>query len=352
MREFHRFFVTNQQLSDEGIYQPPAGKFDTIEVLENGNASLVKLDGSSAEFDPVGRLVARRDANKKEVLYRYDDEDRLTQIGDTHGRSLNLTYGLNGRVATVGDHSGRQWVYDYDAIGNLVSVTDPVGGVRKYDYKDYLISTDPQKWHQLTRITDASGVVVTEVTYNGHKVSSYTEGANRYSYNYDGRSSRVTKTDSLKSAWTFVYDSHGQIVTDTNPMGQSVLREYNSNGYQQKLTDAAGNHWSSQFDALGRKLSAVNPYEQTTQLEYKGDKPWPVKVTSPSGRASLFTYDDSGNLITMTDSSGAVTQMKWSDTGYPTQRRPRQHRHHGMECTGINAQCHRPTGPHHSYSVR
>jgi RHS repeat-associated protein len=196
-----------------------------------------------------------------------------------------------------------------------IAVTDPLGGVRRYEYGAFTPQGGDVTYHQLTKITDASGVVVTQVTYSGERVASYTEGANRFSYAYNTATKTVTKTDLLNSRWTFVYNDEGLITQETDPLGNRVTRVFDTNGRETSRTDQIGAVWTSTYDALGRTLSMTNPRGETTAFAYGGINRVPVRITSPSGRVTETTYDLRFNPLTVKDPAGQTTAMQWNSAG-------------------------------------
>ena len=308
-------YVYTAHETEEGRFVAPEGRFDHIAVQDDGSAHLVAPDGSYRRFAPNGRQLARVDRNGNTVAYQYDDGGHLTRIQDDHGRYLELFHNSAGRVATVTDHSGRSWHYDYDAAGNLIRVTDPAGGERTYTYRAYTPEGDGHTYHQLTRVTDASGVVETQVRYDGERVASYSEGENVYSYSYDTDDREVTKTDALGNTTVFRYSEAGQITVITDPLGNTRNRGYNDDGRVTSITDALGHTVERSYDDQGRRLSRTNPLDETTSFEYEAHHSIPVTITSPSGRESQITLDANGNPLRFTDPAGETTELVYNAQG-------------------------------------
>ena len=299
----------------DGSVTSPPGRFERVLPQPDGTVQILYLDNTRQVFRQDGRLTATFDANGNRLNYAYDSSDRLVRISDDNGRSLALTYNPSGRVATVADHGGRTWQYAYDSNANLIAVTDALGGVRAYQYAPFAPPGGGVTYQQLTRITDAAGVVVTQVTYSGERVASYTEGANRFSYVYNTSTRTVTKTDALGSRWTIVYNDAGLITQDTDPLGNRTTRVFDTNGRETSRTDALGAVWTATYDGLGRTLSTTNPLGQTTSFTYAGFNFAPVSIRSPSGRVTEKTYDSRLNPLTVKDPAGQTTTMQWSSTG-------------------------------------
>jgi YD repeat-containing protein len=237
------------QQDSAGTITAPAGRFDMIELQEDGTLHLVDQDASRRVFDTAGRVILDRDPNGRTRHYTYDEAAGLpSRIADDLGRLIMFGYNMAGRVADVTDHARRRWLYDYDMAGNLVSVTDPLGGVTQYAYEPYQAAGDGHTYQHLVGVTDPAGVVVTEVVYDGERVQSYTAGENRYTYAYDSANRRVTRTDSANSRWTYVYNDGGLIVRETDPLSHTVAYAYDANGRMTSVTDELGK--SSAIPAL------------------------------------------------------------------------------------------------------
>ncbi|KFB69757.1 RHS repeat-associated core domain-containing protein [Candidatus Accumulibacter vicinus] len=299
----------------DGTITAPAGRFDQVAPQTDGSVHLINLDGSGKVFRSDGKLAIDVDANGNRIIYTYDGSDRLKSLSDGNGRTLNFSYNSGGRVSHVTDHAGRTWQYDYDGAGNLTTVTDPLGGVRRYAYAAYTATGDGQTYQHLTQVTDPSGVIVTQVTYSGERVLSYTEGANSYRYVYDTGRRQVAKTDSVGSQWRYVYDDKGLIPEEFDPLGNRVGRTFDDNGREIQRVDQGGQTWRATYDTLGRTLTRTNPLAQTTRFEYAGNNPNPKKIISPTERITQIGYDSRLNPTTVTDPAGAITRMEWTARG-------------------------------------
>lgn len=301
------------QVEADGSITPPPGVFQRIEPQPDGTDRLVDLDGSYEVF-AFGKMTSTVDRNGNALHYQYDARGVLTRVADTNGRFFDFTYASSGRIATITDHANRSWSYDYDVNGNLIRVTDPMGGATNYQYQSFQPTGDGNVYYQLTRVTDPTGVVVTQVTYNADRVRTYTEGANTYTFSYNTTSSVVTKTDSLNSTWRTTYNQDGLFISKTDPLNRTVSYQRDSNGMITRVTDELGNPFNSTYDSLGRLLSETDT-RGTIAFEYQENLPWVTKVTSRSGRVSQLTYDARGNVLTATDSANAVTRFVWNVKG-------------------------------------
>lgn len=297
----------------DGSITPPPGIFQRIEPQSDGTVRLVSLDGSYDVY-AYGKLISVVDRNGNVINYQYDNQGILSKIADTNGRFLSLGYNSNGRIYSITDHAGRTWRYDYDVNGNLVSVTDPLNGVTSYQYQNYQPAGDGYVYYHLTRITDPTNVVLTQITYNGERVRTYTEGANTYTLTYDIINRVVTKIDSMGSQWRSKYDQNGLYIERTDPLNHTVFYQRNADGLVTKITDELGNQFNSMYDALGR-LTSSSDVRGSIAYEYLGDLPLVTKIVSRTGRITQLTYDLNNNPTAVTDSANNVTQFEWNSNG-------------------------------------
>jgi len=301
-----------------GTFTSPASRFETI-AEGPASVTMTMLDGRRNVFALDGRLLQRIDTNSNVVTFGYDASLRVNSVSDGLGRSLTIAYNSASLVATVTDHSGRVWRYAYDTLANLTSVTNPLGGVMRYTWQAYRPPADANTYYQLLSVTDASNVVQVSFTYSGHRVASYTEGANRYTYTRPAANTTlagtVTRRDALNVSTSFTYGALGLITQDEDGIGGRTRYTYDTNGRVIATVDALNRTWPSSYDSLGRMTTSSNPLSQTSTVLYAGSDPRPVRMTSPSGRVVTLAYDGRGNLLGIVDPAGATTTMAYNARG-------------------------------------
>lgn len=301
-----------------GSFVAPPSRFESV-VEGTASVTMTSLDGTRHVFALNGRLIERIDPNGNRVTVSHDASGRPTLIADDNGRSLSIAYNAASRITAITDHGSRTWTYGYDTEGNLVSISDPLSGERRYEYRMYKPTGDGHTYTQLTRVIDPSGVEVVAFTYNGNKVSSYTDGANTFTYSRPSSNTvaggTVTRTDAMGALETFTYGTQGLVTKDTDALGFQTSYTYDPNGRLTQTTDALGRIWKRSYDSLGRMISSINPLGATATIAYAGNDPRPVRMTSPTGRVMSMTYDVRGNLLTVTDPAGAITRITYGAKG-------------------------------------
>ena len=97
----------------------------THRLVAMGNAGYLHV---SYHYDGAGRLIDRILSNGAKTRYRYDDDDRLTQLTNTSANGavvedLNYTRDQVGHITRIANSiSGRITVYSYDALYRLQNV--------------------------------------------------------------------------------------------------------------------------------------------------------------------------------------------------------------------------------------
>jgi RHS repeat-associated protein len=175
-----------------------------------------------------------------------------------------------GLLASVTAPGGGMTKIAYDSAGDVMQTTSPTGLVTSYTYDNL--------GRQLTQ-TQISDTFPAGLTI---------------SYAYDGQERVVTETDPgvtdrvtgavHTEVTTRTYDPDGNVLTTTlsDTTGKDPSRTttdtYNSHGELATTADALGNTTSYTYDPLGDRVSETNP----------------------AGVTTAFTYDASGNLLTTT----------------------------------------------------
>jgi RHS repeat-associated protein len=253
-------------------------------------------------YDELGRLTKKQYPDATSVAYTYDAASRLTQVQDPTG-TYGLTYDNLGRLtqasAVYSFLAGKTFAvsYSYDAGSNRTSLTDPNGSRTRYifDALDRLVSLKDFKrnsfifsYDALSRTTRLARPNAVSSTYQYDVVSNllsvlHQNGAATLDgvvYSYDPAGNRTSKTNKLNNITSkFAYDNLYQLSGVTQ--GTSTVESYT-------------------YDAMGNRLSAAggSAYSYNASNELLG-----------AGPAS-FTYDDNGNTLTRTDSSG-TTAYAW-----------------------------------------
>jgi RHS repeat-associated protein len=217
----------------------------------------------------------------------YDSKGNVTSVASAAlGATKTYTYNSRNDVATVTDARGKLTSYGYDSNGNLASVTVDGQVVTQYLYNAQ---------GQMTSSIDGN-LKTTTYTYdaNGNVASVTDPLGNKTTYTYDAAGRVLTRVTPLGNVmggdpnahkWTYTYDAEGHVLTETNPLGKTTTNTYDDAGNLKTVTDALNHVTTYDYDAQNRL----------------------IKITAADGGVTQYTYDDSGNRITESDPLTHVT---------------------------------------------
>jgi RHS repeat-associated protein len=274
------------------LYGPPT----LTRIIDRNTNSIVINPDSIYHLDSSG-------TNKSAVVtIGRDDQGRITSISDPNA-------GPNG-IPLV------QYIYDRDN-GNLVQVLklqDRRTGLyatNRYDYNN------PNYPHLITSIENANGVPVTRNYYGntGRLIQTIDARGSTNQFIYAATNLELT-IDTLGRTNSFVYGANGNIIAQTNALGQVTRMAYDSlNNKTNEITflngqPCATNSYS--YDANGSLLSSTDPLGHTNGFTYNGFGQ-PLTSTDARGSATYNGYDANGELTGTTDALNNVTANTYNN---------------------------------------
>ena len=260
-----------------GGYAAPPRVIATLTHNGDGTYTFVRQRRETLTFSSGGQLSSERDANGYSTTLAYNASGQLSAVIDAAGRQLTLGY-TGTQLTSVTDPASRVVSYGYDGSGNLSQVTDVAGGVTKFTYDAN---------HLLLTMTDPRGGVVTNVYDTSHRVTSQKDQLNR------------TTTFAYSGDYT---SATGGTTTITDPAGHQTVEQY----------------------MFGERTSVTKGYgtssAATTQYTYDPNTLGPTAITDPDNHTSKFTYDASGNELSVTDALGQQTTATYNSFNEPLTR--------------------------------
>ena len=244
----------------------------------------------------------------------------LAVNSQTGGWTLTDTDGIEeqfdsaGRLQTVTDRDGNTTTYTYNVAGELASITEPSGHVTTYTYSDGLLQQVQDFAGRVTSLAYSAGQLVSIAQPN----PGDNEAIPTTLFGYDPTTGLMTSTtDADGNETTFAYSACDTLETvhrvaadaDVGYVAAEEAALPDSSGdlvpaadVQATYTDALG-HTEYTFDSFGL----------------------PVTVTDALGNVTTYTYDDNGQVATMTqpdpgDGEGSpVTHYFYNSQGDLTQ---------------------------------
>ncbi|MCA1834527.1 MAG: PA14 domain-containing protein [Actinomycetota bacterium] len=275
-------------------YAPYAADFSSLVKNSDGTWTLTLVDGSEYSFraasgspataQPESFKPASLGAGQQGFQYSYDASGRLSSVADPKGRGFTFSYLLSpdvnaGRLHTIVSNqtAARTWTITYDGSGRLTDIDDPVNtATTHYTYdasnrmatgKSPALVQTSFGYDASSRITSVTGVhsagadnSVTTVSYVSSTVTTVTRP----------KGNLVTCDATCKTKYTTTYTTE---TTGSGRLSTVAITLPDGTSKTKTLT------WANQ-----NLLASAN--------DFRGDA------------ASLFTYDQAGNLLSERDPIG------------------------------------------------
>lgn len=279
---------------------------------------------STSEYDLAGQLTKVTDALGNETTFTYDGAGRVLTVTDATGATATNEYDALGRLVAVTDPLGRTSSTEYDA-GNRVTATVTPSGARTsytYDAADQLLSVTNPLGKVTTTTYDAAGRPVTVTDADGRAVTTTYDAAGRptkvtradgseLSWTYDAAGRVLTSTDAAGAVTTYTYDAAGRRATATDVAGRVTSYTHGPSGLLDVVTLPGGGTVSYAYDAVGRR-TGIDYSDATPDVTYVYDDAGrTVRMLDGTGTAT-YSYDDL-NRLTGTTHAGASVGYAWDD---------------------------------------
>ncbi len=264
-------------------------------VSRSGDTNQISDDGIT-HYDPNGHAT-------RSVAFDRDYAGRITAIYDPNGNTTGLP--------------AVRYVYDwYD--GNLLQVLKLVDSnagtytTNKYHYDH------PYFPHYITSIENGDGVPVARNYYDdsGKLIAVQDANGNLTQFIHNLANDMEVVIDRLGNTNSYVYDPRGNVIAQTNALGQVATMAYDANNNKTNSVVFLFNGQpyatnSYLYDDNNLLLASTDPLGHTNGFTYNN---YGQVLTSADafGNSTVNTYDSYGNLISTTDALGHGTTNFYS----------------------------------------
>ena len=165
--------------------------------------------------------------------------------------------------------------------------------------------------------TEYSGFLqpITAIRYQG-SLAAYSNGkGNTTQYMYDSNLNLHSLTNPADVTRTWKYDEANNLINSSDDYDNQTSYTIIDGNRVQTITDAIGetvqfDYWavSGQQPFYGLLKSSTDPYGNVTEYDYYANNGLLKTVSRPNGDVLAYTYDDSGRVQTVTESTNGVTQ--------------------------------------------
>jgi RHS repeat-associated protein len=279
-------------------------------------------------YDAVGNLTSKTDRKNQTINYVYDTLDRLSHRGYPDGSGVDYVYDLVGKIQQVNDPTGT-YVFAYDNMGRLIGTTTSYSFLTS---RTFTTSYTYDKNSNRTGFTDPEGGSTTYAYDTLNRLTTltpptaFTTGSFGFSYDALSRRTQMTRPNGVNTDYTYdnlsrllsvlhklggntidgatyTVDAIGNRTVKTNHLPGAPTEAYTYDAIYQltQVTQAGPTTTESYtYDPVGNRLSSL----AAATWSYNASN----HLTSISGSpGTTFTYDNNGNTLTKTDSSGTTT---------------------------------------------
>lgn len=294
--------------------------------LANAGDSYQFLDPRSNliyTFNSSGALTRIEDRNGN-VLTVTPSASGPTQISDGLGRTLTLTY-ASGKLTRVQDQAGRSVTFTYTG-DNLAAVTDANGKSTAHIYT----SSGALSGLMTTAILPAGNKPLTQTFDPSGRATQQTDSrGNTLKIDFDKPAPGFTTvTNPLSVAVQQTHQNQSNFTQYTDPAGQAMTFTYDANNRRNSVTDRFGDKTSVTFHSpSGYPASYTDAEGNTTRYSHTAQTQGPLtfynltRITYADGTSISLTYDDKGNVASLTDQAGKVWFYTYNSRGQVTTRK-------------------------------
>lgn len=279
------------------------GKTGTLVFDALDRPTAVNYSGSSVTlgYDAgygVGKLTSMTDSSGS-TAWTFDKLGRVTQKAQTTGAvtlTTGYTYLAGGRVATMTYPSGVVVGFTYDGA-NVASIT--VNGATVVSGVTYFPFGGPKGWAM-----GSIGSYVRQMDVHG-RITSHTSEYGTRTLTWDASSRLTNVAETGQPARTYTYDNLNRLVTASESASRGYAYDLTGNRTGETVN---GTPYAYSVDSSSNRLSssANDNHSSTYAFDASGN-------TTGDGTRS-FTYDDVGQLVSVSSSSGAA-QYGYNGTG-------------------------------------
>lgn len=307
-------------------------------------------------YDPSGAWTGVMEGHYATLtlpLYSSDSATGALELTDivhpASGRGLQIRYGSSPRDNRIRPDSASTYLIDHDVQildtvtyiyddDDLLAAVNRPDGIRRYTHNaKRLIEEvwDVNGHREVTNTYDGQGRVVHQLTEHSREVSFvYAPGimtivadaitgdsSNIWRSDEHGRLSSMTAVDGSRQVMR--YDKFGNRISVTERDGSTISRSYDSHSRLAKQLTPEGALSKYTWDEHNRllttsvcdfrdRLNPGDPVVVSYTYESTGANPNPITMTDGNGHTTEYSWDEYGNLLSVTDPTGVRTTYTYN----------------------------------------
>ena len=320
----------NAVTATDGNANTAVQQYDALDSL---SAALAPLRHTvTYRDDAQGNLVSVTDPRGLQTVYNYDGLNNLIQLNSPDTGITHFSYDEASNRTSQTDANGITSTFTYDALNRLLSVNYPNANLDvSYGYDEGSFGKG-----RLTSITDASGTTVIEYDHRGNAIYwglDTSSGNVGIGYQYNTTAQLMQLIYPSGRVVDYARDARGLIsdVTTTTAAGTQILAssvDYLPFGPMNTIAYGNGANLAASYDLDYRLTQLDHSGLRNSQYNYDGadnitdisnslnsseDQIFSYDALNRLGYASgsyggiSYAYDENGNRVSYTDSTGVDT---------------------------------------------
>jgi len=273
---------------------------------------LTLRDGRVLLFDVDGKLEEMRDRVGNKVAFNRNGSGKIERITHTpSGKEIVFARDGANRIKSITDPAGNKVQYRYTTNGDLDAFfergNDPANNTptTSFTYKGVT--------HLLENIFDGRGIQAAKNYYDdaGRLIKTVDADGKETIFTHDLNTRTETIKDRAGNITVHRYDERGNIIETHSPDGTVTTTDYHrwSDGTLSDLKETES--VTGPFTDATTPTAALTSRTVTTHYFYEDeDSSTPPandgllrKVVDPLGHTTTFTYDERGNVLTVSDAT-------------------------------------------------
>ncbi|MGI0117810.1 hypothetical protein, partial [Zooshikella sp. RANM57] len=265
--------------------------------FDSEKQAYISTDGSGAHdqirFDQDKKLWIWQEGTSG-VVEHYNSDGQLVSRKDRDGHLLNFSY-ENNLLSRITDASGQQTILSYIQISGKTLLNQIATSYVNDQGKTQETINQRFEYDQQGRLS----AVIIDLTPEDNTIAD--GNIFRSDYQYDGNSLRIkqiTQSDGVVQRFTYKkIDEQYRVTRIEDGTGVGVTLDYNATQRLTTVSNDKGETSFYRFDEKDRLTSITQP------------------AVNHQRPVLSYTYDDAGNITSVTDAKGQVTQRQYDDAG-------------------------------------
>lgn len=245
-------------------------------------------------------------AGAREVIYTYDDQGLLNNVTGITGAVTEYGYDASGRLNFKRQPSGKESTIEYDSSSYVISILDQDGVGKFFDYGFDVLKGE---YYAFVQTTDGD---VFEQWYDrfGRKIRADVNGEPTQRLD-DGTQ---VETDERGNVTRIVYPDGTTATKSYDPILNVLVAETDVLGVMRMYQHDDRGNLTNEIHGVGlpeerRIVRVYDAFGRMTQMTKVGD-------TNVADAVTALTYDNQGNVLTVTMPGGSLTSNVYNDAGF------------------------------------